>query len=90
MQNYTLYVNIFVAITSYNKILLPSNICNFTSQCPLAAETQQFEIPSNFPNSDPQSAYYTVVLMKMLCLFLQVTSLSVGFALHTSQYIRAH
>jgi hypothetical protein len=48
MQNDTFYVNIFVAITSYNKILLTSNICNFTSQCPLAAETEHFEIQA-FP-----------------------------------------
>ena len=44
MHNYTFYVNIFVAITSYNKTLLTSDICNFTSQCPLAEDTQHFEI----------------------------------------------
>jgi hypothetical protein len=44
MQNYTFYINIFVAITSYNKILLTSDICNVISQCPLAAEIEHFEI----------------------------------------------
>jgi hypothetical protein len=51
MQNYTLYVKIFVAITSYNKILLIGDICNFTSQYPLAAERQYFEIEVFFPFS---------------------------------------
>jgi hypothetical protein len=44
MQNYTFYINIFVAITIYNKILPASDMYNCTSQYPLATGIEHFEV----------------------------------------------
>jgi hypothetical protein len=92
MQNYTFYVDIFVAITSYKKILLTSEICNFTSPCPLAAEIKHFGIQVILPFS-PILTHKVVLYCgpNEDAVFIRTgQKLVSGVCISMSQYMRAH